>query len=119
MDLVGFDDLDQFGSETQSALEELAQDLYHRLIETRGSNLDDPDRGLGIEDMLSGPYDPGLTQRIEAELRKDDRVDAVQATITELGDDGAFRIEIEVEANGETVGLALEPDGLGGFRRVA
>ena len=118
MDLVCFDDLDHFAAETTTAMEELAQDLYHRLIEQPGSNIDDPDRGLGIEDMLSGPVDPQLTHRIEAELRKDDRVDAVKATVTELGDDGAFRIEIEVEANEETVGLAIEADALG-IRRVA
>jgi phage baseplate assembly protein W len=117
-DLRCFDDLDAFGAETSDALEELEQDLYHRLIEPRGSNLDDPDRGLGIEDMLSGEVDPGLKQRIEAELRKDERVTAVSASITEIAT-GSFRIEVHIEANEEVLGLVLETDAAGGIRRAA
>jgi phage baseplate assembly protein W len=112
-----FDDLDEFGAETIDELEDLEQDLYHRLIEPRGSNLDDPDRGLGIEDMLSGAVDPGLKQRIEAELRKDERVTAVAASITEI-ETGSFRIDIEIEANEEELGLTLETDASGAVRRV-
>jgi phage baseplate assembly protein W len=112
-----YDDLDQFGAETVDELEDLAQDLYHRLIEPRGSNLDDPDRGLGIEDALNGPLDPALKQRIEAELRKDVRVTAVAAAITEI-ETGSFRIEIEVEANEKELKLVLESDASGSVRRV-
>lgn len=117
-DLRCFDDLDQFGAEAKDELEELLQDLYHRLIEPRGSNLDDIGRGLGLEDALSGTVDASLKQRIEAELRNDDRVDAVTAVITEY-QAGFFRIEIEVEVNGELAGLVVESDGAGGVRRVS
>ena len=48
-----FEDMDQFGSETVDELENLAQDLYHRLIEDPGSNLDDPSRGMGLLNVLS------------------------------------------------------------------
>jgi len=113
-----YEDMDPFAAETADALEDLAQDLYHRLIEPPGSNLDDPNRGLGIEDALSGPVDSGLKQRIEAELRKDVRVTAVAATITQL-DTSNFRIEIAIEADEEELGLVLESDASGSVRRVA
>lgn len=111
------DDMDFFGEETDDALEDLSQDLYHRLIEDYGSNLDDPDRGLGLKDLLSGTLDPNLTQRIEAELRKDGRVSEVLATITTQAD-GSFRVEVQVVADEQALGITLESDGLGGIRRV-
>ena len=113
-----FDDASPFGVETSDELEELAQDLYHRLIEPRGSNIDDPDRGLGIEDMLSGEIDPGLKQRIEAELQKDERVTLAAASISEI-EEGSFRIDIQVEADEDELGLTLEYDAAGVLRRVA
>jgi hypothetical protein len=112
-----YDDVDQFGAETVDEYEELLQDCYHRLIEEPGSNIDDPDRGLGIEDMLSGPLDPLLKQRIEAELRKDERVSSSAATITEI-EAGSFRIEIQIEVDESVVGLVLETDAAGSIRRV-
>ncbi|MBX3218923.1 MAG: hypothetical protein KF795_00305 [Labilithrix sp.] len=113
-----FDDASPFGAETADELEELAQDLYHRLIEPRGANIDDPDRGLGIEDMLSGELDPSLTRRIEAELQKDERVTLVAATIAEI-EEGSFRIDIQIEADDDELGLTLEYDAAGVLRRVA
>lgn len=113
-----FDDLDEFGAETADAYEELLQDLYHRLIEPPGSNIDDRDRGLGIEDALSGRVASALKHRIEVELRKDDRVTAVDAQITEI-ETGSFRIAISIEADEETLGLVLETDAGGALRRVA
>lgn len=110
-------DVDRFGAETLDELEDLEQDLYHRLIEQRGSNLDDPDRGLGIEDMLSGTVESTWKTKIEAELRKDERVTAVAATITQI-DTSIFRIEIQVEADEEELGLVLEADASGSVRRV-
>jgi hypothetical protein len=117
MDIVCWDDLDLYGAELDDPQAELAQDLYHRLIEPRGSNLDDPDRGIGLDDALSGTYDPDLPRRIETEFRKDDRVAAVVATVTEISE-GVFRVEIEIEADGELVPIVVESDGNGGFRRI-
>lgn len=113
-----FEDLDAFGAETVDELEDLAQDLFHRLIEPLGSNLDDPNRGLGIEEMLSGPVDSGLKTRIEEELRKDPRVTAALALITEI-ETGRFRIEIRVQPDEGELGFALESDASGAVRRVA
>jgi hypothetical protein len=122
MDLIAFDDLDLFGAECATPLDELEQDLYHRLIEPAGSNIDDPNRGLGIEDLLSGPYDAALAGRIEAELRKDSRVSAVRATITDLqtGSNAgtSFRITVDVKADEGELGMTLSFDSLG-LRRVS
>lgn len=104
VDVICFDDLDLFGRELNDPLEELRQDLYHRGIEPPGSNIDDSDRGLGLDGSLNGPVDRGLKHQIEAEFRKDDRVDAVNAEITEV-DESSYRVAIEVEPGG---GLELQ-----------
>lgn len=109
--------MDQFGAETSDAFEDLVQDCYHRLIEPPGSNLDDPDRGLGIEDALSGPLDPTLTTRIERELEKDERVERVSASITEI-EAGGFSVEVSIVADEKELGLVLESDASGVVRRV-
>jgi hypothetical protein len=122
MDLVAFDDLSTFGEETTSPIQELEQDLYHRLIETPGSNLDDPNRGLGIEDALSGPVSRGLGPSIEAEFRKDKRVLNVRAVVTQVtsGSNAGqeFRIEIDVECDEGELGMKLTFDALG-LRRAS
>lgn len=115
-DALCYDDLDEFGGELDDPLEELAQDLYHRIVEPYGSNIDDEDRGLGIEGRLSGVVDASLKTDIETELSKDDRVQAVRATISKTAD-GEYRIDIEIKANERTLGIALEGDA-GGVRRV-
>lgn len=118
IEIRAFDDVDRFGAETEDELENLEQDLFHRLIEPRGSNIDDPDRGLGLEDMLSGPVDSRLKKKIEVELLKDERVTAVTAEITEI-EEGSFRIEISVEANEKEINLVLFSDAGGNVRRVS
>lgn len=118
-----FDDLDMFGAETTDDLENLAQDVYHRLIEPPGSNLDDKTRGLGLPGMLSGVFDPSLPQKIEAEIRKDPRVTAVAATITDVSvsdQSGAqLQIDIEVEVDQDKVGIVLQTDSAGNITRVS
>lgn len=113
MDLRCYDDLDLFGAECEDALEELEQDNYHRLIEAPGSNLDDPDRGLGISDVLSGVADPSLGPRAEAELRKDDRNRAVRATVSS-DTDGSYEMQIDVEADEGKLDMTVPfgPDGV-------
>jgi hypothetical protein len=116
-DLRAFSDLDAFGEECADELEELDQDLYHRLIEPRGSNIDDPDRGLGIEDRLGGPVDASLAQDIEDEYRKDERVSAVAARVTEL-DASRYRIDIQVDVNEAKLNQTFETDASGNLIRV-
>jgi hypothetical protein len=114
-----FDDMDPYGAEVSDAFEDLVQDCYHRLIEPPGSNIDDPARGLGLEDMLSGPIDSisGLKKKIENELEKDDRVTSAAATITEI-DSNSFRIDIRIVADEQVLGLVLQSDAAGNVIRV-
>lgn len=117
-DLRWFDDMDQFGAETDDALEDLEQDLYHVLIEVVGSNLADPNQGLGIEDVLSGPYDTGWKKKIEQALEKDDRVQNATATITQL-DAGNYQIEVQIVADEGVLGLTLVVGADGTVQKVS
>lgn len=121
VDALCLDDLDLFGGEIDDPLEELAQDLYHRIIEAPGSNLDDPARGFGIEGRLSGAGRAGtlttsIQHGLEAELRKDDRVHDAKATITTPAP-GEYRIDIQIVADEGALGITLVKDG-SGVRRV-
>lgn len=105
-----FDDLNVFDVDVTDPVEVLWQDVFHRLIETPGSNIDDPDRGVGIEDALSGVFDPNLARRVEADLRKDDRIDAVECVITRDGED-EYRVDITIEVNGDVLSQSFAFDG--------
>ncbi len=109
-DVRCFDDLDLFGRETVNELEDVDQDLYHRLLEARGSNPDDLERGLGLRSRLSGRPDPGLRSRAEDECQRDPRVEAVRGTVVELGSGATSipRLELEVEVNGQLLGVGVD-----------
>lgn len=101
-DVRCYDDLDPFGEEITNPLEELAQDNYHRIITPRGRNVDDPNLGLGIPEMLSGVRDGSIRGRAEAELLKDERNVSVEATVTELetGPKGtSVQLDFTIETN--------------------
>ncbi len=115
-DFICLDDMDPMAGELDDPVAELEQDLYHRLITPPGRNIDDPAFGLGLEDMLSGFVDNSLASRIEAEFKKDDRVDSVDVAITQTAV-GVFRIDIEIQPTGA---LLLEADTKAGLvRRLA
>lgn len=101
MELVCRDDLDEFASETDDELEQLAQDLEHRLLEDYGSNPDDEDRGVGLMSRLSGTDSPTMIGRlIEADFLKDDRVATCVALVTHTGSDASgvlASVDITVE----------------------
>lgn len=126
-DVICLDDLDRFGGELNDPLAELAQDNYHRLIESPGSNPDDPDRGLGLDDMLSGAIGTGIADasdltllgpRIETELLKDVRNAEVKVTVrvTSEGHAGTsldVAIEIVTDKNELLkLGLTADSDGV-------
>ncbi len=106
-DLRCLDDMSLFADETTSELEELEQDVYHVLIETLGSNLDDVTRGLGLDDVLSDDEAnlvsvPGLA---EHQVQLDDRVVAAKATLTK-DEDGNPRLEVQIQPTDDTLGTA-------------
>lgn len=107
-DLVGFEDMDEFAAELDDPIAELEQDVYHRLVESYGSNLDVPaEASIGVGDVLNGAFDPQLGQRVEAGLKKDDRIDGVQAIVTR-DTSGKFRLSAELEANSEELGITVD-----------
>jgi hypothetical protein len=119
-DLVCLDDADLFASETGSDLENLEQDVYHILIETPGSNPDDTSRGIGVEQLLgSASQDtiPEITSLIDAQLKKDDRIDSCTSTLTQLPPgstlpdgtplpDGGWLLELDIVPDSSIVGTA-------------
>lgn len=108
LDVICEEDLDLYGRETDDAIAVLEQDLWHRLLEEPGENLDDPDRGCGLRDILSSDFDAeGIRQRIVADFKKDVRVDTVTVAITDEGN-GLFRIVISIGAIGKELGIVAE-----------
>lgn len=105
-DLVCVDDLDPSGNETTSDLQALAQDVYHLLLESPGSNLDDPTRGVGLGLILSRPAPDllALPGQIDAQLRKDDRIDASKSSVVQNAD-GSFSLTVQIVVNGALLPL--------------
>lgn len=101
-DLRWYDDLDVTGNDVANDTESLEQDCYHVIIEDPGSNLADPDSGLGVANALSGTADPALASLAEAQLAADERVGGVEAS---SGFDGAGKetLDVSIEANPDYV----------------
>jgi hypothetical protein len=118
-DLRAFDDLDEFGAECSSAVEELEQDIFHRLIERYGSNADVPDRGESVDEWLSSTIGKDeAVRRIENECLRDQRVAAATVKIVEQQKD-YWLISIEIQTNEDELSkfdVEVDSDGL---RRVA
>lgn len=110
-DWRGVDDLDGFGTDTDSDLEDLEQDSIHRIDTPRASNPDDPDLGLGVDNFLSGSPDlDNFSQQITNELRKDDRIDSVETVVTLDTDSQSgsiYDIDVEIDTSDQTIALAL------------
>lgn len=121
-DLVCDVDLDPFGNETGSDLENLIQDLTHVLVENLGSNPDDPTRGIGISNYLSGTANslPALCGNIEDQFGRDERVSGVTATANRNAD-GTYLISITVQVGATTLPLQYSwstPEGLQLLKRL-
>lgn len=104
-DLVCDLDVDPFASETTSDLQNLIQDVYHLLLEYPGSNLDDPQRGIGVEQYLSSndKQFSGLPGIIDTQLSEDERIDSSNTTLTQ-NNDGTFLLKVQI-----TVGVTVVP----------
>jgi hypothetical protein len=117
-DCVCLDDVDLFASETTSDLQNLLQDLYHLLVELPGSNPDDENRGIGIDQYLSGTEAqlrtlPGV---IEEQFTSDGRVTTCSARVqAQSSGPFPFIIAIDAEISGQVIGLQYgyaQPGGL-------
>lgn len=113
-DLRCEEDFDLYGRELDDPIAELEQDLWHRLIERPGENIDDEDRGCGIQDLLSADFDaPAIKHRIIADFKKDLRVDSVTVDILEE-EIGIFRAVIAVQGSAKELGIVAEINTISG-----
>lgn len=125
-ELLCIDDVDPYARECTDPLQELEQDLYHRLLEPPDTNLDailaGEQRGLGLEDMLSGPLRPDLAQLVQNECERDDRVIKCTALITSSTNSNgpdtvtvALTVDVDVDglnAEGYLITLVRDASGL-------
>ena len=113
-DLVWLDDMDAYASETTSEEQNLEQDVLHMLAEDLGSNLDAPEQGAGVANILGAPTSEFevMIRTIEAALRLDDRVDSSTVALTQLPS-GGYNLDVTVQVAGDVLdlGFTLAPDG--------
>lgn len=104
-DIRCLDDMTLFADECESELEELEQDVYHVLIQELGSNLDDPNRGLGLDDLLSSDDSVlnGIASRAEIEVAsRDDRIASTSAQLVRDENDDP-RLELQIVPSDPTL----------------
>lgn len=113
-DIVCIDDCDPLMSETTSDLQNLEQDVRHILMETLGSNLDDVNRGIGVDSLLSSSTAPlqTLAKNLDSQLTKDDRIQSSNSNVIDNGS-GSFTLNVTVAVAGKVTGLAFAFDAAG------
>ena len=107
-------DIDDFASETQTELDNLQQDLLHRLVENPGSNQDFPPpnvRGVGIFLYLNGTEAQlqGLPARVDHEFEQDSRVISSRTTLQKqpAGAQYPYILSVQVESVAGVFGLSF------------
>ena len=99
-DLRCLDDLSLDAAECSNEVEELEQDVYHRISTTKGQNIDDENLGQSISDFLSQKFDLVTAQKLlEHEIEEDPRVHRATAVIVESSEPHVYNVAIEVETN--------------------
>jgi hypothetical protein len=119
-DVVCMLDVDAFARETTSDLQSLTQDVFHRLLETPGSNPDDPTLGIGVEEMLSGtsPNLAQITRKVDEQLALDPRIDSISSTLTSTTDGNgpaSYTLAIAIQVNGSVTSLTFLYTAAGGL----
>lgn len=108
-DILNLEDMDPLGGDTASDLQNLVQDCYHALIELPGTNQDDPYRGVGIMNYLSGNTQQfaSLPKDIETDFLRDDRIDTCSCSITTDVNDAQtpYRVSIQIGVDGTVLPL--------------
>ncbi len=118
MDVVCYDDLDEFGRDLDDPVTELEQDIVHMLLESYRTNIDAFERSIGLEDAMSGTDNAGLRHTIETKLCDDPRIDAAKATFTQV-DATTILINLLIQADSLELGIALTFDSAGNLVRLA
>jgi hypothetical protein len=117
VDVVCYDDLDEFGRDLDDPVTELEQDIVHMLLESYRTNIDAFERSIGLGDALSGAANAGLKHTVETKLCDDPRIDAAQATFTQV-DSQTIRIDLLIQADSLELGIALTYDSAGNLVRL-
>lgn len=107
-DAVWMDDADPNGSETTSDLQALVQDCYHVLIQTLGANLDDPTRGIGVEEALSNSAADILAMpaNVDRQMLLDPRVRTSTTTVTQTGP-LSWSLQTTIEPTGDVMPISF------------
>jgi hypothetical protein len=109
------DDLDPSGAETASDLESLQQDVLHIIEETLGSNLADPDKGIGAQNYLSGSAGQllAMPSKIDEQLGHVSRITNSRTSVSQQSD-GSYLVAIVAAIQGSIVSFnfTLGPNGL-------
>jgi hypothetical protein len=116
MDLLCFDDLNEFALEIEDPIEILIQDIVHMLLESYGSNVDSSYRSIGLDDYLSGQPDPSMKTLIENKLLKDARISAAEVELNE-SETGVYDIDMKIVVDEQEIGISLTYDGAGNLVR--
>lgn len=112
MDGLAFDDMDEFARELDDPAAELEQDVVHMLLEAPYSNIDDPERSIGLNQLLSGVFDPRIANIIEEKLERDDRITKAKVTISANAlVPGEYNVEIELQPADLTILLVRDANG--------
>ncbi len=95
-DFSGVEDIDAFWSFETNELKCLQQAIARRLICPPGALFYAPTYGFDVRSFISDVIDPDTAARdIDAEVRKDERVNNSATTVTSLGN-GVVNIDITV-----------------------
>jgi hypothetical protein len=109
------EDLDPTGAETASDLESLEQDVMHIIAQTLGSNVADPDKGIGAVNYLSGTSAAlaQMPQVLDAQLSNVLRLSGSKTTLTQAAD-GTWQVQVRCAVGGQVVNFnyALGPGGV-------
>jgi hypothetical protein len=108
-------DMDPSAADTDSDLESLEQDVLHIIVEVQGSNLADPQNGIGADGYLSGTSAQlaAMPALIDAQLASVDRITSSHTTIQQLADlTWLILVAVEVGTNVVDLQFALGPSGV-------
>jgi hypothetical protein len=109
-DILCGNDVDPLGQETTSDLQNLMQDIQHVLQQDLGSNLDDPNRGVGIYNYLSGTNIDlqSLAGNIKSNLIDDPRIDSVSVNVqAQSSGIYAYIIYVDIGVSGTVLPLSF------------
>jgi len=108
-------DMDPAGVDTDSDLESLEQDVMHLIMELQGSNMADPQNGIGAVGYLSGTSAQlqAMPALIDAQLASVNRITGSHTTVQQQSDlSWLILVDIQVGTNVTKLQFSLGPSGV-------